>query len=82
MKAVLFAGVLMAVSAAVMGCSDREAAARKAREEAEAKARADAAKREMDTLPKAFKSPQFFKLNEPEKKPAAPPSEPAKKTNP
>lgn len=72
MKTVLFAGVLLAVSTALVGCSDREAIARKAREDAEAKARAEATKKEMDALPKAFKSPQFFKLNEPEKKPATP----------
>lgn len=64
------------------GCSDRKAELQKAQEESQAKARADAAKREMDALPKAFKSPQFFKLNEPEKKPVSPPPEPAKKNNP
>ncbi len=80
MKAVLFAGVLTAVSAAVMGCSDREAAARRAREEAEAKARAEAARKEMDTLPKTFKSRDIFKKNEPEKSPAQPPGDaPTKK---
>ena len=62
------------------GCADREAEARRAREEAEAKARADAARKEMDAVPKAFKSPQFFKLNEPEKK--ADPAPSPKKTNP
>ncbi len=54
------------------GCSNREAEARKAREEAEAKARAEAARKEMDALPKAFKSPPFFKLNEPEKQSTPP----------
>lgn len=62
------------------GCTDRQAEARRVKEEAEAKARAEAARKEMDALPKAFKSPPFFKLNEPEKKsdPAATP----KKANP
>jgi len=51
------------------GCTDREAEARRVKEEADAKARAEAARKEMDVLPKAFKSQPFFKLNEPEKKP-------------
>lgn len=63
----IMGGVLLALLAA--GCTDREAEARRAKEEADAKARADAARKEMDALPKAFKSEPFFKLNEPEKKP-------------
>ena len=50
------------------GCTDREAEARRAKEEADAKARADAARKEMDALPKAFKSRDYFKKNEPDKK--------------
>lgn len=72
-------GVLLVLLSA--GCTDREAEVRRAREEAETKARAEAARKEMDALPKAFKSPPFFRLNEPEKKPDA--SAPAtKKTIP
>ena len=71
-------GVLVALL--TTGCTDREAEARKAKEDAEAKARAEAARKEMDALPKAFKSEPFFKLNEPEKKPE--PAPPTKKTNP
>lgn len=63
----------------VTGCTDREAEARRAREQAEAKARAEAARKEMDALPKAFKSEPFFKLNKPEHK-VAPASEPLKPT--
>lgn len=48
-----------------LGCTNRKAAAR---EQAEAKARADAVRREMEQLPKTFKSPPLFKRNEPEKK--------------
>lgn len=69
MKKPLVIGMALAVLL-VSGCVDREAEARKAKAEADAKARAETARKEMDTLPKAFKSPQFFKLNEPEKKPA------------
>lgn len=64
----------------VSGCTDREAEARRVKEEAEAKARAEAARKEMDALPKTFQTPDYFKKNQPEKK-----SEPApgpKKTNP
>ena len=59
------------------GCRDREEESRRAKEDADAKARAEAARKEMEALPKAFKSPQFFKLNESEKKPA-PVTEPKK----
>lgn len=59
-------GVLIALL--VTGCTDREAESRRAREEAEAKARAEAARKEMDALPKAFRSRDYFKKNEPEKK--------------
>ena len=49
------------------GCSRHEAEARRAKEEAEAKARAEAARNEMDALPKAFRTPDYFKRNEPAK---------------
>ncbi len=42
------------------GCTDRKAAEDNARLEAEAKARAEAAKKEMQTLPEAFK-PRYNK---------------------
>lgn len=62
------------------GCTDRDAEARRAREDAEAKARAEATRKEMDALPKAFQTPDYFKKNEPAKKPD-PTLEP-KKSNP
>ena len=61
----------------VSGCVDREAEARKAKAEADAKARAEAARKEMEAAPKAFQTPDYFKKNEPEKKPE-PVSEEAK----
>ena len=75
----LFTGGLCVVIFA-SGCTDREAEARRAKEEADAKARAEAARKEMDALPKAFKSEPFFKLNEPAKKTESTPS--PKKSNP
>jgi hypothetical protein len=55
-------------------CSDQRAA-QKAKEDADAKARAEAARKEMDTLPKTFKSRDIFKKNEPEPEPPAKPAE-------
>lgn len=74
----LVGGLCVALLAS--GCTDREAEARRAKEDAEAKARAEAARKEMEALPKAFKSEPFFKLNEPAKKSDSAP--PPKKTNP
>ncbi len=73
--AVLFTSCVL-----LAGCTDRETEARKAKEEADAKARAEAARKEMDTLPKTFKSRDIFKKNEPEKQVAPTAAEvPAKK---
>jgi len=60
------------------GCADREAQARRAKAEAEAKARAEAARKEMEAVPKAFQTPDYFKKNQPEKKPEQAPPEQAK----
>ena len=46
------------------GCTDKKAEADKARQEAEAKARAEAAKKEMQTLPEAFKPRYNKRLDE------------------
>jgi hypothetical protein len=46
------------------GCADKKGEADKARIEAEAKARADAAKKEMQTLPDAFKPRYNKRLDE------------------
>ena len=51
------------------GCVDREAEAKRAKEDAEAKARAEAARKEMDAFPTAFQTPDYYKKNEPAKKP-------------
>lgn len=58
----------------VSGCTDPEAAARKAKEEVEATARAEAARKEMEAMPQAFQTPDYFKKNLPEKKSEATPS--------
>ena len=51
-----------------LGCSVREAEAEKPKRDREAQARAEAARTEMDALPKTFRTPDYFKKNEPEKK--------------
>ena len=73
-------GALMLTILLAAGCTDRQAEARRAKEEADAKARADATRKEMDALPKAFKSRDYFKKNEPDKKPDPAPEK--SKTNP
>lgn len=81
MKPTRLLGVLIAVISVSTGCTDREPKAQKVKTDVEAKARAEAARKEMSALPKAFKSPQFFKLNEADKKaaPAPVPEQPKPK---
>jgi hypothetical protein len=55
------------------GCGDKAATENKAREEADAKVRADAAKKEMKTLPETFKPRYNRKLDQSETKEAVPP---------
>jgi len=78
MKIPLIIGVSLAVLL-VSGCKNREAEARKAKEAADAKVRAEAARKEMEALPKVFQTPDYFRKNEPEKKAAAT-SQPKKAT--
>jgi hypothetical protein len=61
---ILIAGLLNFLS----GCFDLEAHNRRAREEQEAKARAEAARKEMEILPKAFQTPDYFRVNQPAQK--------------
>lgn len=57
-----FAWIIVGVTLA--SCADKQAAADKARDEAEANARAEAAKKEMNRLPETFK-PRYNKKREP-----------------
>ncbi len=54
------------IGAAVAGCADKKAAEEKARRDADAKARADAARKEMQTLPQVFRPRYDGKRLEPE----------------
>ncbi len=56
-------------------CSETKREAEKAKEDASAKARAEAAKKEMETLPKAFSTPDYYKKNEPAKTTTQPATE-------
>ena len=51
----------------VLGCSVPERT-EKPKRDREAQARAEAARKEMEALPKTFQTPDYFKKNEPEKK--------------
>jgi hypothetical protein len=61
MKTATITGVLLVTILVVGGCADREAEAKRAREEAEVKARADASRKEMEALPKVFKNRDYLK---------------------
>lgn len=58
----------------IAGCADKKAAEQKARDEAAAKAQAEATRKEMETAPKVFRPQYHNKRLEPETKPAAPTS--------
>lgn len=79
MKTTVVVGITL-VALLATACTDREAEARKAKAEAEAKARAAAAQKEMEALPKAFQSRDYFKKNEPEKKPEPAADQPKSKS--
>jgi hypothetical protein len=61
MKTPTITGALLMAVLVAGECADREAEARRVREEAEAKARAEAARKEMETLPKVFKNRDYLK---------------------
>jgi hypothetical protein len=62
-----------------LGCSESKKQNEKAQADAAAKARAEAAKKEMDTLPKVFRSRDIFEKNEPAKSQQNPTDTPAPK---
>ena len=58
----------------VLGCSVPERT-EKPKRGREAQARAEAARKEMEALPKTFQTPDYFKKNEPEKKAVVSPAQ-------
>ena len=65
----------------IAGCTDQRAIEQKAREDSAAKARAEAARKEMETIPKVFRPQYHNKKLEPDSKSTTPAaaSEPTKK---
>ncbi len=62
--------VILVATTMAIGCVDKKAAEEKARQDAEAKVRADATKKEMETLPQAFRPRYYGKRLVPETPPA------------
>ena len=52
----------------LLGCSVGEAENNKVKSDKDAQVRAEAARKEMELLPKTFRTPDYFKKNEPEQK--------------
>lgn len=77
MKTRFIAGGVILLAFFASACTDREAETRRAKEEAETRVRAEAARKEMNALPQAFQTPDYFKRNKPAQKPA-PIAEPVK----
>ena len=57
--------VLCAALVLAAGCSERSKEAEKKKQESAAKAHADAAKKEMQTLPEVFSTPEYYKKSAP-----------------
>lgn len=70
----IFTALLLLVASFSSACTDRAKEAEKVKQDAAAKARAEAAKKEMNALPKVFSTPDYFKKNEPAKPAASSPS--------
>lgn len=71
MKTMLMS-VLIIAAALTTGCAEKATKTQTAEEDAQAKARADALKKEMETAPKVFSNRDIFKKNDPAKAPTAP----------
>jgi hypothetical protein len=68
---------LVALTLGLCGCEDRAARSTPPTTATESAVQAEAARKEMDALPKAFQTPDYFKKNDPAPGPA--PSVPEKK---
>lgn len=66
--------ILVLAAALIPGCADKKAAEQKARDDAAAKAQAEAARKEMETAPKVFRPQYHNKRLEPETKPVSSPT--------
>ena len=59
--------ILLSFATVVAGCAEHKVTEEKSREDAASKARADAARKEMQTLPQVFRPQYYNKRLEPEK---------------
>lgn len=73
MKSFLSIPIVFVAASCLVACTDRKAEAEKVQRDAEAKARAEASRKEMEQLPKTFQTPDYFKKNEPAKPAESPP---------
>jgi hypothetical protein len=64
--------ILLLASLLGTGCTEKRGGVEKAKQDTAAKAHARAAKKEMETLPKVFETPDYYKKNEASK--TTPPS--------
>ena len=67
MKGTLSLIIVVSAGLALIGCTDKSAATKAAQEDAAAKARAEALRKEMNTAPKVFSNLDMFKKNDPAK---------------
>jgi outer membrane murein-binding lipoprotein Lpp len=61
----MLTSVLVITSTLLSGCTEKATKINAAQESADAKARSDALKKEMETAPKVFSNRDIFKKNEP-----------------
>lgn len=73
MKSFLSIPIAIVALSVLVACTDRKAEAEKVQRDTEAKARAEASRKEMEQLPKTFQTPDYFKKNEPVKPAESPP---------
>ena len=69
---IIGSGCVMLLS---FGCSVREVEAEKPKRDREVQARAEAARKEMEALPKVFRTPDYFKKYETDKKAVVAPAQ-------
>jgi hypothetical protein len=60
---------IILATATLAGCSERSAQAEKAQQDADAKARAEAVRKESEAVPKTFSTPNYFEKNDPKREP-------------
>jgi hypothetical protein len=67
MKCLIASTVISTVLLMLPGCTKNSSQSGNVRTDADAKARAEGGRKEMETLPKIFRTPNYLKKNEPTK---------------